>query len=191
MPRATAAAAAETASRVLDAASELFADRGFSQVSLDDVARTAAVTRGAIYHHYRNKIGLFLAVATRLQERVAGAVVDAAERAGDDAQSQLRAGSHAFVDAITSDAVIRILVIDAPSVLGWEEWRRLDAENSEQHLREALRSTGVAADLLDATAVQLSGAMNEAAASISRHSDPEAAKAAAHRVLDQLISAVL
>ncbi len=191
MPRASAADAAETAQRILGAATELFALRGFAAVSLDDVARAAGVTRGAVYHHYANKAGLFGAVAATLQAGVAAAVVQAAEAAGSHAGDQLRAGSHAFLDAITSGPAVRILLIDAPVVIGWQGWRRLDAENSEAHLRDALRHTNVADDLLDASTAQLSGAMNEAALWIARHDETEAARAQAHSALDRLLNAYL
>ena len=191
MPRASAADAAQTAQRVLDSATELFSSRGFADVSLDDVAGAAGVTRGAVYHHYRNKAGLFGAVAARLQVRVADAVVQAAQAAGADPGDQLRVGSHAFLDAITSGTAVRILLIDAPSVVGWQEWRRLDAENSAAHLRDALLAAGVGEELLDATTAQLSGAMNETALWIAQHANADSARTQAHSALDRLLAAYL
>ncbi|MGW2094298.1 TetR family transcriptional regulator [Promicromonospora sukumoe] len=191
MPRASAAAAAHTARQVLDSATELFAARGFAAVSLDDVAQAAEVTRGAVYHHYRNKQGLFLAVAARLQSQVADAVVAAADGAGKDAREQLRAGSHAFLDAITAGPALRVLLVDAPAVVGWAEWRRLDEANSAAHLREALREAGIADDLLDALTAQLSGAMNEAALWVAQQPDRAASARQAHTALDRLLTAAL
>ena len=189
MPRATAAAAARTAERILEAATAQFADRGFAEVSLDDVARAAEVTRGAVYHHYRNKAGLFAAVAARLQADVADVVVAAAERAGDRPEDQLHAGSHAFLDAITAGPVARMLLIDAPAVIGWHEWRRLDVEHSAVHLHDALRDAGISPDRLEATTALLSGAMNETALWIAQQEDVESARAQAHRALDELLGA--
>ena len=191
MPRASAAVAAQTAQQVLDSATELFAERGFSEVSLDDVAHAAGVTRGAVYHHYRNKRGLFRAVASRLQSKVAEAVVEAAERSGADARGQLRAGSHAFLDAITAGPAVRVLLVDAPAVVGWQEWRRLDAENSGAHLREALQATGVPDLLLDAMTAHLSGAMNGAALWIAQNPNGAEAREQAHTVLDRVLAAVI
>lgn len=188
MARASAADAARTAQRILESANELFAARGFAEVSLDDVARAAGVTRGAVYHHYDNKTGLFTAVAARVQSDVAQAVVTAAAHAGAAPGDQLRAGSHAFLDAITRGAAVRILLIDAPAVIGWQEWRRLDGENSAIHLRDALRDVGVAEELLDASTAQLSGAMNEAALWISRQDDAHTARARSHAALDALLA---
>ena len=189
MPRASAADAAQTAQRILDSAKELFSVRGFSEVSVDDVARDAGVTRGAVYHHYRNKVALFADVVARLQADVARAVVAAAENADPQPLEQLRAGSHAFLDAITNGAAMRILLIDAPAVTGWQEWRRLDAENSATHLREALREAGVAEDILDASTAQLSGAMNEAALWTAQQNDIDLARRQSHRALDRLLTA--
>ncbi|WZH36891.1 MAG: TetR family transcriptional regulator [Microbacterium enclense] len=191
MPRASAADAARTAHRVLGSATSLFAARGFADVSLDDVARSAEVTRGAVYHHYRNKAALFTAVAARLQAEIAAAVAAAAENAGPDPSDQLRAGSHAFLDTITSGAAVQVLLIDAPAVIGWREWRRLDEENSEAHLREALHDAGVTDDLLGATTAQLSGAMNELALWVASQDAVEHARARAHTSLDRMLSAYL
>jgi AcrR family transcriptional regulator len=191
LPRASAADAAQTARTVLASATDLLAARGFAAVSLDDVAGAAGVTRGAVYHHYRSKAGLFRAVAARLQSEVAEAVVAAAEGAGADPRAQLRAGCHAFLDAITAAPAVRVLLIDASAVFGWEQWRRLDAENSVVHLREALSDVGVPAALLDATAAQLSGAMNEAALWIAQQPQGSEARDAAHEVLDRVLAAAV
>ena len=188
MPRASAADAARTAQRVRQCAERLFSTAGYAAASLDDVAQEAGVTRGAVYHHYRSKKGLFQAVAAGLHEEVAAAVERAAEQAGDDPRIQLRAGSHAFLDAITSARAARVLLVDAPTV-GWQEWHRSDAEHSGALLRRVLEEIGV--ERSEATAVQLSGAMNEAALWVARHSDPETARADAHAVLDRLLDAVL
>ncbi|GEK87491.1 TetR/AcrR family transcriptional regulator [Microbacterium aerolatum] len=191
MPRASAADAALTARQVLEAAIGLFSAHGYADVSLDDIARAAGVTRGAVYHHYGSKVGLFGAVASELQSSVAALVVDAADKAGSGAAEQLRAGSHAFLDAITTGAAVRVLLIDAPAAIGWDAWRRLDAENSAAHLREALQDVGVADDHLDATTMLLSGAMNEAALWIAQHDDLATARDRAHGVLDRLITALI
>ncbi|OUC80845.1 TetR/AcrR family transcriptional regulator [Gordonia lacunae] len=191
MPRASAAAAAETARAVLAAATRQFAERGFAAVSLDDVAEAAGVTRGAVYHHFRSKAALFAAVAAACHEEVANAVVAAAEAAGPEPARQLSAGSHAFVDAITNGPAVRILLIDGPAVVGWEEWRRLDEAGSAAHLREALETVGVDEEQVDVLTVLLSGAMNEAALWLARHPEDDTARERTHRALDRLLGAII
>lgn len=190
MPRASAAAAAQTAQNILSASIELFTVKGFAAISIDDIAERAGVTRGAVYHHYGNKLGLFTAAAGHLQAKVTQAVVTEAEASGEDAAGQLRAGCHAFIDAITSETAARILLAEAPAVLGWTQWRQLDASNSVVHLREALKSADTPRHLLEATTAQLSGAMNEAALWIAE-TDDSARREAVHQTLDRLIDAVL
>lgn len=190
MPRATAAEAARTAHRVLEVACDRFAEEGFAAASVDDIARRAGVTRGAVYHHYESKHGLFRAVATHLQSAVAARVVAAAD-SETDAAAQLRTGSHVFLDAITDDGAARVLLADAPAVLGWATWRELDAAASGRELREAIDALGtIPASLVDALTQQLSGAMNEAALWLAERPSDAQSRAAAHAALDLLLDAV-
>ncbi|MGO1510137.1 MAG: TetR/AcrR family transcriptional regulator [Actinomycetaceae bacterium] len=191
MPRATAEEAARTAHRVLGAATEAFARDGFQAVSLDDVARAAGVTRGAVYHHFRNKEGLFRSVANEAQYQVDAVVVARAEEAGDDPGGQLRAGSHGFLDGITSAPVTRILLVDAPAVLSWSTWREIDARSAVVHLREAIAAVGVAPERVEPMTALLSGAMNEAALWVAEQDDRAAALEAAHAALDALLDGVV
>lgn len=66
MARKTKEDARVTRHRILDAAVELFSLYGVSSTSLNDVARHAGVTRGAIYWHFENKVDLFTAMIERL-----------------------------------------------------------------------------------------------------------------------------
>ncbi|MFK4730915.1 TetR family transcriptional regulator [Agromyces mediolanus] len=191
MPRASADDAARTARSIVDTATRLFAETGYADVALEDVAAAAGVTRGAVYHHYGSKRGLFTAVVARLQEEVAAAVVAAAEEAGPDAAAQLRAGCLAFLDAVTDAAAIRTLLVDAPAVIGWAEWRQLDAEHSVVHLREALAATGLSGALLDPLTAMLSGAMNDAALWLAEHPADPAAREAARLSLAVLVDAAV
>lgn len=187
MPRASAAEAAETARRILDVAAAHFAEHGYAASSVEDLARAAGVTRGAVYHHYASKRGLFAAVAAAQQQSVADAIV-AATRASTP-ETALPDGSHAYLDSITSTTAARVLLIDGPAVLGWAEWRRLDAEGPERELRAGLRESGASAGLLDALTAALSGAMNELALWLAARPDDADARRQAHRALDRVLTA--
>ena len=165
MPRSNAADAVRTAERIRDCALNLFAEHGYSGVALEDVAHAAQVTRGAVYHHFRNKDGLFRAVARHLHETVASRVAAAAEASGPDPQLQLKSGSHAFLEAITEAAPARILLIDAPAIM----------EQQQGHAMTAL----------------LSGAMNEAALWVVHQDSPAAALKTALEGLDHLLTSFL
>jgi len=189
MPRASAADAAETARRVLETATAHFAAQGYAAASVDEIARASEVTRGAVYHHYTSKPGLFTAVAIAQQQRIADAIV--AATTDSDPRAALQDGSHAFLDAITRGPAARVLLVDGPAVLGWEEWRRLDAEGPEQELRTGLREAGVSPELLDPLTAALSGAMNELALWLAARSDDASARRHAHHALDRMLDSLV
>ncbi|MFI6414563.1 TetR/AcrR family transcriptional regulator [Streptomyces sp. NPDC050585] len=163
-----------------------FAADGYHHVVLAEVARAAGVTKGAAYHHFDSKAGLFRAVVGEVQRELGERVAAAAGR-HEAPWEQLRAGCRAFLAAGTDPAVRRILLVDAPTVLGWDEWRTMDEESSARHLAEALTAltaAGIIADQpVEPLARLLSGAMNEAALWIARGGDPRAAGQALDRLL--------
>ncbi|GAA1692209.1 TetR/AcrR family transcriptional regulator [Glycomyces endophyticus] len=159
-----------------------FAADGYHDVVLSEVAQAAGVTKGAAYHHFGSKLGLFRAVAAQVQEELGARVAAEADRRADPWE-QLRAGCRAFLAAGTDPAVSRILLVDAPTVLGWDEWRAMDEASSARHLREALEglvAAGVVAEQPVEPLVRLlSGAMNEAALWLARTADAAALEQAA------------
>ena len=193
MPRRTRADSDATAARVLEVATQLFARDGYAHVGLEAVAAEAGVTRGAVYHHYAGKQALFRAVLDRLQRGVAEAVARAAE-AADDPWSGLEAGCRAFLTTSSGAASRRVLLVDAPAVLGWAEWRAQDAAHSGRLLEEALDELAAAGAIgghpVAATAALLSGAMNEAALWIAASPDTAAATAQAWPPLQAMLRAL-
>ncbi|MFI8946749.1 TetR/AcrR family transcriptional regulator [Streptomyces sp. NPDC053750] len=163
-----------------------FAADGYHHVVLAEVARAAGVTKGAAYHHFDSKAGLFRAVVGEVQQELGERVATEAE-GQDDLWEQLRAGCRAFLTAGTDPAVRQILLVDAPTVLGWDEWRAVDEEHSARHLTEALTALAAAGTIADQPveplARLLSGAMNEAALWIARGGDPQAGQQALDRLL--------
>lgn len=155
----------ETARTLLKKARSLFAARGYTHVSLNEIAQAAGVTKGGLYHHFAGKEALFSAVLEECHREVAEQVAHAAP--GADPWQQLVAGCTAFLTAATEPGVAQIMLIDGPAVVGWEVWRGHDAATSLKELEESL------SDLMNAGIVTrqpitpiahlLSGAMNEAA----------------------------
>ena len=83
----------------------------------------------------------------------------------------------AFVRASTAPGVGRIVLLDGPSVLGWEAWRELDRETSGQLLIDGLRELPDLAISAEAADVLLNGAMNDAALWIARGGNAAAVEA--------------
>ena len=113
-----------TQSALLDAARPLFAERGFTAVSADEIVRAAGVTRGALHHHYGDKRGLFRAVFEQVEQELTEELADViAAGEGDLFPRALSA----FLDITERAEVRQIAMTDAPAVLGWQTWRELEA----------------------------------------------------------------
>ncbi|MFD4467977.1 TetR/AcrR family transcriptional regulator [Rhodococcus sp. NPDC058505] len=166
MARASRQQSEATAAAILDAARDQFGRRGVADVGLDEIAAGAGVTRGAVYHHFGSKRGVFLAVHSDAQAQVAAAITEATDGMTDPWEA-LGTGCRAFLEASVRDDVRRILLVDAPAVLGWNDWREQDLRHSGRLLAGVLADLE-AAGLIEVGNVQacqalLSGAMNEAA----------------------------
>ena len=135
---------AATRARLLAAARELFAARPYADVGTEEIVRRAEVTRGALYHHFADKRDLFRAVHEQLEAELVESIgARLAAAAVSDPLEGLRVGVRSFLDACTEPSFARITLVDAPAVLGWEEWRRID----EQHaLRLVLAGLTAAMD---------------------------------------------
>ena len=183
MPRATKEQSELTARAIRAVALRLFAEVGYAEVGLERVAALAGVTRGAVYHHFGSKRGLFTAVVEDAHTVVAGAVLEAA---GDDGWPAIEAGCVAFMRAAVDPAVRRVLLVDGPAVLGWAAWRSLDAAHSGTLLVSGLRALDDLAVDAGAAAALLDGAMNEAALWIADGGDADQAERGLLRVIGSL-----
>ncbi len=179
-----------TKARLLDITRRLFVTRGYMAVPAEELVREAGLTRGALYHHFGGKDGLFTALYEQVQQEVNDRIDQAAD-AAPDAWSALLVACHAFLECSVDPEVQRITLLDAPMVLSWEAKRELDARYCLGSLKEGLRraqESGAIEELpLDATAHLLLGAMTEAAMWIARSVDSTAALAEAKMGLDRLL----
>ncbi|NUO98984.1 MAG: TetR/AcrR family transcriptional regulator [Nonomuraea sp.] len=113
----------ETTARLVTAARRLFGENGFAETSIDAVAAAAGVTKGAAYHHFTGKAALFRAAFTRELEEVAAALERAGAREGDPLAA-LRRGCRTFLEHCLAPGFRQIVLLDAPSVLGWGDGPR-------------------------------------------------------------------
>ena len=180
-----------TRTAVVAAARELFAERGYAGVGTNEVVERAGVTRGALYHHFEDKRALFRAVYEELEREVAERIVAAV--AGEPApERHLEIGIDAFLDACLEPAHRRISLIEAPSVLGYEEWRGIGAAYSFGLLRAALEAAMDAGRIerqpVDTLAHLLLGALTEAALTLARADDLAAARVEVGRSVTRLLA---
>src|SRR5262245_51190381 len=114
----------QTRTSLISAARRLFAERGYAGVGTEEIVREAGVTRGALYHHFDGKRELMHAVYEQLESELAQELADTVVP-GASVVETLRAGAERFLDHCLEPEVQQIALIDAPSVLGWEQWREV------------------------------------------------------------------
>jgi AcrR family transcriptional regulator len=163
---------ATTRAALLAAARELFTERGFAGTGREDIAERAGVTRGALYHHFDSKAAAFVAVVDELEAELVARLVAAARR-GATPREQLQCASRAYIDACAEPPIARILLTDAPSVLGMAECRARDAASCGQMLDRALADGLDLPGERDVAIALLLGLLNEAAALVASSPHPK------------------
>src|SRR3954454_23727851 len=123
-PTTKAAQSEATRAKLLAAARALFGARGYANVGTEEIVRAAGVTRGALYHQFADKRELFEAVFEETERELITKAVSA-QAVVDDPVEALRGAFVGWLDACSEPAAQRIILVDAPGVLGWEEWRAI------------------------------------------------------------------
>jgi AcrR family transcriptional regulator len=185
-----------TRRHLLDVATRLFADRGYEGTSIEAVLEAAGVSRGSLYHHFPGKEALFEAVVADVHTRIGEATLaEAGALEGADAHALLRTGYLAWVRMAGEPVVRRILLIDAPTVLGWRRWREMEEHYGLGMIKDVL---GAAADQgrLDPTLVEpfahmLLATGNELALMIALADDVPAAQERASAAFDEFLRRIL
>jgi len=190
--RTQAERTAATRAALVAAGRELFGELGFAAVGTQAIVERAGVTRGALYHQFDDKRGLFAAVYDDVERDVTADIASAVgELAMRDPVAALRSGAQRFLQLITAPEIHRITLVDAPAVLGWAQWRARGEEFGfalVEGLLQAAISVGQIADQPTRPMAHVAiGALDEAALYVAAADDREKATAEVTRVLDQLI----
>lgn len=184
-----AAQAASTRRDLLQHARKLFAQKGYAESSTDEVVRRARVTKGALYHHFSNKLELYRAVVEDMEREL---VASMAQAAGGERtpQKKLEAVCRAYLDACLDSALTRILVVEAPVVLGWKEWCALAHQHEiaalAAYLESVVAKSATGERPLEMAHVLL-GALNTSARVIAQADDPQKARAQVEGTIDRLL----
>jgi AcrR family transcriptional regulator len=186
--------AAATRQRLIDTARSLFASQGYQATSTEQIVATAAVTRGALYHHFDGKTALFGAVFNAVQRDVMARADPAVAGQPADPWEKFRLRMQSYLDAVLKTEVQQILLIDGPAVLGWPEWRRLEEEYGiaaiGRFLEAAMAAGVIAAQPITPLARLLLALINEAALTIVNSADPAAMRPEIGAALDTLLRGV-
>lgn len=180
-----------TREALVTAARALFAARGYGAVGTEEIARAAGVTRGALYHQFRDKMELFDAVVVAVEDDVTKRIVAGALAAAATPAAALRAGARAFLEVCTEPEVERILLLDAPGVLGWARWREIGQVHGLGVITDVLQAAIDAGEIPRQPVRPLAhivlGALNEAALVVARAEDRDAEREAMLAAFERLL----
>jgi AcrR family transcriptional regulator len=172
------------------AARQLFTERGYAATSTTEIVERAGVTRGALYHHFAAKEDLFRAVFEQLEDEVTKHVAKEALTSADPLE-QLRRGTRAYLDACIDPAVQRVVLLEGPSVLGWQTWQEIEQRYGYglvvAGVEAAIGAGLIAAQPVEPLAHVLFGALTEAGMVVARADDPGAARAEMEAAMDRLL----
>lgn len=166
----------QTRQRLLEAARDVFTEKGFASASTEEIAERAGATRGALYHHYDGKKDLFQALFEAMEQELLGAVSDALAES-DTFEERLERGVESFFDQCLAEDVQQIVLLEAPSVLGWETWRAIDEKYAhglvKGFLEEGMEQGRIAEQPIEPLTQLVLGALTQAALFLARSTNPQ------------------
>jgi len=178
-PRSQADRTAATRKALIDAARPLFAAHGYRDVGTEAVVAAVGASRGALYHHFAHKLDLFAAVFEAVEADALARIAAAVTASGvTDPVELMRIGAATWLDVCSEPEIRRIVLVEAPAVLGWERWREISTRHGIGLTRRLLSGAIAAGRLpeqpVDPLAHILLGALREAAMFLSHHRDADA-----------------
>jgi AcrR family transcriptional regulator len=193
-PGKRAAQGRATRGQLIEVATGLFAEHGYEGTSIEAVLTAAGVSRGALYHHFAGKEALFAAVLSAVSDRITAEVTEAISGCADPVDA-MHVGALAWIDLAGDPVIQRIMLVDAPSVLGWERWRAMDEGRTVGAMRgmlQAVSDTGrLPQELVEPFSYMILAALDEAAMVVARAPDSRAAAAEGRHAVEELLNRLL
>ena len=182
-----------TIGELVAAAGALFRAHGYAATSIEDIVERAGVTRGALYHHFAAKQDVFRAVVEEAEQQLVASLARAVG-AGRDAWERLCAGCHAFLEACLDPGFQRVVLLDAPAVLGWAAWREVESRYGlglvRQGIEAAMAEGHLTARSAETLAHLLLAALNEGALLIAGADDPQRKIGEVREEIDDLLASL-
>jgi AcrR family transcriptional regulator len=183
-----------TRGQLIDVATRLFAEQGYEGTSIEAVLAAAGVSRGALYHHFAGKEALFEAVVSAATDRVTAELTEAISGCSDPVDA-VRIGAVAWIGLALDPVIQRIVLVDAPSVLGWDRWRTMDDGRTLGAMRAMLQAVSdsgrLPRELVAPFAHMILAGLDEIVLVIARADDVEAAVAEGTTAVEELLSRLL
>ncbi|GAA5074547.1 TetR/AcrR family transcriptional regulator [Streptomyces similanensis] len=186
--------AENTRRTLLDTGLSLFTERDYTAVSAEELVRTAGLTRGALYHHFDGKAGLFEAVFEALERQAAEDIRAVVTSVADPGERAYRAVD-AFLDVCRGRAYRHIVLQQGPIALGWQRWRELDQLHLGGLVLDVVNAALDAGRLRPHPAALVArafyGALTELSITIAEADEPEQTRTQAAELVRDLIAGVV
>jgi AcrR family transcriptional regulator len=193
-PGKRAAQGRATRGQLIEVATRLFAEHGYESTSIEAVLSAAGVSRGALYHHFAGKEALFEAVVSAVSEQVTVELTETVQGCADPLDA-MRTAAVAWIDLAADPVIQRIVLVDAPSVLGWDRWRAMDDGRTLGAMRamlQAISDSGrLPAELVGPFSHMILAALDEIVMVIARAPDSTAAVAEGRMAVQALLDRLL
>ena len=193
-PGKRAAQGRATRGQLIEVATRLFAEHGYEGTSIEAVLSAAGVSRGALYHHFAGKEALFEAVVSAVSDQVTMELTEAV-RGCVDPLDAMRTAAIAWIGLAADPVIQRVVLVDAPSVLGWDRWRAMDDGRTLGTMRamlQAISDSGrLPAELVGPFSHMILAALDEIVLVIARAPDSTAAVAEGRMAVQALLDRLL
>ena len=193
-PGKRAAQGRATRGQLIEVATRLFAEHGYEGTSIEAVLSAAGVSRGALYHHFAGKEALFEAVVSAVSDQVTMELTEAV-RGCVDPLDAMRTAAIAWIGLAADPVIQRVVLVDAPSVLGWDRWRAMDDGRTLGAMRamlQAISDSGrLPAELVGPFSHMILAALDEIVLVIARAPDSTAAVAEGRMAVQALLDRLL
>jgi AcrR family transcriptional regulator len=193
-PGKRAAQGRATRGQLIEVATRLFTEHGYEGTSIEAVLSAAGVSRGALYHHFAGKEALFEAVVSAVSAQVTAELTEVTSGCADPVDA-LRTAALEWISLAADPVIQRVVLVDAPSVLGWDRWRAMDDGRTLGALRMLLQAVSdsgrLPAELVSPFSHMLLAALDEIVLVVARAPDSTAAVAEGRMAVEALLDRLL
>ncbi len=165
---------------ILDRARHLFSTKGYAATGTEEIISELGITRGALYHQFNDKLGVFKAVIVEAYGEITG-YIQAKIQPLDTNWQQLIIGCQAFLEVAHQEELRRLVFVEAPAVLAADDLAEMD-QYGFALLRESIQIAVTEGELntIDAEgfAHLVNGSLNDLAAWVAQSNDPNRLKTA-------------
>jgi AcrR family transcriptional regulator len=173
---------------ILDRARYLFALKGYAATGTEEIISELGITRGALYHQFKDKLGVFQAVVAEAYNEITDHI-SAKVKPVDDSWEQLLIGCQAFLEIAQREDLRRLVMIEAPAVLAADTLVEFDQYGFGllyQAIQRVVNEGKLSPIDAEGFAHLVNGSLNELAAWVAQSNDPERLK-----IAQQLVETLL